>query len=216
MGIDTWEERSRFGLSLTLGGGEATMLDMAEVYGTLANGGVRHNTNPIIEVTDYLGKDIDYGRETTSPVKALEASTAWIISHILMDNQARSQAFGLQSQLVIPNKSVAVKTGTTNEKRDNWTIGYTPSYVTTVWVGNNDNTPMNPLLTSGVTGAAPIWRDVMIELLSTKAEEVPSKPDSVIAVPCYRNSQEYFVAGTEPKTGGCGIIPTLTPTTQPQ
>ena len=120
-------------------------------------------------------------------------------------------AFGPNSSLVIPNKTVSVKTGTSNDKRDNWTIGYTPSYVVTVWVGNNDNSPMNPYLTSGITGAAPIWHDIMTELLKDKPNEAPSKPDTVVSVSCYFGRPEYFLAGTEPKGGRCGPLPSATP-----
>lgn len=214
MGIDTWTERSRFGLSLTLGGGEVTMTDMAELYGTLANLGKRKDLNPILSVTDYAGKTIEKNTAGTF-VQALSPEVSWIMGNILSDNWARTQAFGPNSQLVIPNKTVAVKTGTTNDKRDNWTIGYTPSYVVTVWVGNNDNTPMHPHLTSGITGAAPIWHDIMIELLKDKADETFSKPDGVITMPCYGNRTEYFVKGTEPRDKRCGFIPTTTPSQSP-
>ncbi len=209
MGIDTWTERNRFGLSLTLGGGEVRMTDMAEVYGTLANLGNRVDLNPILSITDYTGHPVD--KTPPSIFRALTSETSWIIGNILNDNWARSQAFGPNSQLVIPGKTVSVKTGTTNDKRDNWTIGYTPSYVVTVWVGNNDNTPMNPYLTSGVTGAAPIWHDIMVELLKDKPDEVVSKPDGVVSLPCYGNKTEYFIRGTEPRDNKCGFIPTISP-----
>ncbi|MCX8009171.1 MAG: penicillin-binding transpeptidase domain-containing protein, partial [Patescibacteria group bacterium] len=203
MGIDTWTERERFGLSLTLGGGEVRMTDMAEVYGTLANLGKRVDLNPILSITDYKGKLIE--KKSVSPISVLSPETSWIVTHILSDNWARSQAFGSNSKLVIPGKTVAVKTGTTNEKRDNWAIGYTPSYVVSVWVGNNDNTPMHPHLTSGVTGAAPIWHDIMQELLKDKQDEIFPKPEGVVAIPCYSNRTEYFIRGTELK-GRCGFI----------
>lgn len=209
MGINTWDDTSRFGLSLTLGGGEVTMIDMAEVYGTLANEGKRVNLSPILEITDYTGKVIQKGNQAI-PVQATSPEIAFIISDILSDNTARTQAFGPNSSLVIPGKTVSVKTGTTNEKRDNWTIGYTPSSVVTVWVGNNDNSPMNPQLASGVTGAAPIWNQVMKEVLKDKPNEVPQRPPSIITVPCYFGRQEYFIAGTEPKGGRCQSFPTPT------
>lgn len=217
MGINTWDDKSRFGLSLALGGGEVTMIDMAEVYGTLANEGKRINLSPILEITDYTGKIIQQGNPTI-PVQATTPEIAWIMSNILSDNAARSQAFGPSSNLVIPGKTVSVKTGTTNEKRDNWTIGYTPSTVVTVWVGNNDNTPMNPLLASGVTGAAPIWQQVMKEILKDRPSEEPVKPSTIISVPCYLGKQEYFAQGTEPKGGRClsWPTPTISPTPKPQ
>lgn len=209
MGIASWFDPSRYGLSLTLGGGEVTMLEMATVYGTLASGGRRVDLMPILEVSDYTGRRI-LKNKSNNGTPAVSPDVAWIMTHILSDNTARAQAFGLNSKLVIPDKTIAVKTGTSNDKRDNWTIGYTPSYVVVVWVGNNDNSPMNPYLTSGVTGAAPIWHDVMQDLLKEKPDETYPKPDTVIAVPCYYGRLEYFVKGTEPKTGRCAPIPTPT------
>lgn len=213
MGIDTWSDPSRFGLSLSLGGGEVTMIDMAEVYGTLANQGIRKDVTPIISISEADGTLTQEGN-TTLPIQATTPEIAWIMSNILSDNTARTQAFGPNSQLVIPGKTVSVKTGTTNEKRDNWTVGYTPSAVVTVWVGNNDNRPMNPVLTSGVTGASPIWQQVMKEVIKDKPDETHPKPEAVIALPCYLNRQEYFVRGTEPSNGRCQTwpIPTATPT----
>ncbi len=214
MGITTWNDPSQYGLSLTLGGGDVTMLDMMKVFGTLANDGKRVDLNPILEVTDYTGHV--YEKNTPAPpVQAVKPEVAWILSNILSDNTARMAAFGPNSSLVIPGKTVSVKTGTTNDKRDNWTIGYTPSYVAAVWVGNNDNSPMNPYLTSGITGAAPIWHDIMTELLKNKPDEVPVKPDTVVSVPCYYGRPEYFIAGTQPVSGQCAPLPTSTPTPTP-
>lgn len=207
MGIDTWKERNRFGLSLTLGGGEVTMIDMAEVYGTLANLGTRVDLIPIQSIENCKGTPLSI--QQPSPVQALSPETAWIITNILSDNWARTQAFGPNSKLVIPGKTVAVKTGTTDQKRDNWTIGYTPSYVVAVWVGNNDNKPMHPYLTSGITGSAPIWHEIMKTLLEERPDEIQLKPDRVIAIPCYGNRVEYFIQGTEPRHW-CGFSPTPT------
>ena len=120
---------------------------------------------------------------------------------------------------MIPGKAVSVKTGTTDDKKDNWTIGYTPNFLTAVWVGNNDNTPMNPALTSGVTGAAPIWNRVMRMLLANQPDLWPIKPDTVIGKQICNDSgtemtkgddgkescaarYEFFIKGTEPKGGG--------------
>lgn len=215
MGIDTWTERNRYGLSLTLGGGEVRMTDMAEVYGTFANEGKRVDLTAIRSITDYAGHEIEKGPQSNT-IQAISSEVAWIMGNILSDNWARSSAFGPNSQLVIPGKTVSVKTGTTNDKRDNWTIGYTPSFVVTVWVGNNDNTPMNPYLTSGITGASPIWHDVVVELLKNKSDEVNPKPDTVISIPCYGNKTEFFIRGTEPKDNRCGFIPTLAPSPSPK
>lgn len=215
MGINTWSaDPSRYGLSLTLGGGEVTMLEMANVYGTLANAGKRNTLEPIIEISDYTGKILEK-KSTPISIDAVKPDVAWIMSNILADNSARTSAFGPNSALVIPGKTVSVKTGTTNDKRDNWTIGYTPSYVAVVWVGNNDNSPMNPHLTSGVTGAAPIWHDIMAALLKDVPDEVNPKPDTIVSLPCYFGKIEYFIAGTQPAGGRCVPIPTVTPTPTP-
>ena len=210
MGIHSWKDPAHYGLSLTLGGGEVTMLEMANVYATLANNGKHVELMPILNVADYTGKVIDE-YESDKGTQVLSPEVSWIMTNILADNQARAQAFGTNSTLVIPNKTVAVKTGTTNDKRDNWTAGYTPSYVSVVWVGNNDNSPMNPYLTSGITGAAPIWHDIMVELLKNMPDEVAIKPEGVLSLPCYFGKTEYFVRGTEPISGRCVPIPTPSP-----
>ncbi len=104
--------------------------------------------------------------------------------------------FGTNSPLVIPNHTVSVKTGTSDNKRDNWTIGYTPSYVVAVWVGNNDNSPMSQNLASGITGAAPIWHRVMENLISSSPDEKIPTPQDIIQKSCL-GKNEYFIKGTE-------------------
>ncbi|OGG04957.1 hypothetical protein A2Z33_06720 [Candidatus Gottesmanbacteria bacterium RBG_16_52_11] len=206
MGIKSWDDTGRFGLSLTLGGGDVTMLDMAAVYGSLANGGKRSDPHPVIEVMDYTGR-ILLKRNNPDTVAATTPEVAWIISSILSDNSARTESFGSNSSLIIPGKTVPVKTGTSNEKRDNWCVGYTPTYVVTVWVGNNDNRPMNPVLTSGVTGASPIWHDIMTELLKDRPDETQPRPDGITSIPCYNGREEYFVKGTETDPSRCKTLP---------
>ncbi len=208
MGIENWNDENRFGLSLTLGGGEVTMLDMNKVYGTLATGGIRHSLTPILKITNWRGEDLPLPIIQES-IRATSDEIAFIISNILSDNNARSPAFGVNSSLVIPGKTVAVKTGTSDSKRDNWTIGYTTDYVTAVWVGNNDNTPMNPSLTSGVTGAAPIWNEIMTNLLKDKPDNPFPLPTTIVSLPCYGRI-EFFIYGTQPK-GGCPLLVTPTP-----
>jgi len=214
MGIGSWTDESRYGLSITLGGGEVTMLDMAEVAGTLANEGKRNDLVPILEVTDYTGKVYERNKPGKG-IQVIKPDIAWIMSNILSDNTARTNAFGPSSALVIPGKTVSVKTGTSNDKRDNWTIGYTPSILAAVWVGNNDNTPMNPYLSSGVTGAAPIWHDIMMELLKDQKDEVPARSDMIVSLPCHFDRPEYFIKGTEPTGGRCAPLPTPTPSPTP-
>ncbi len=200
MGISTFKNPANYGLSLTLGGGEVTMLDMAKAFGVFANSGIRKELISILKVEDRFGhvlkkyqdpnliinlkEPISYPSSLliTGP-KVLSSETAFLISHILLDNNARSQMFGASSSLVIKNngkeKAVSVKTGTTDDKRDNWTIGFTPNFLTVVWVGNNDNTPMHPFLTSGTTGAAPIWNKIMSFILQTQPDLWPKQPEGI-------------------------------------
>lgn len=214
MGITSWIDESRYGLALTLGGGEVTMLDMASVFGTLANLGTRMDLLPITEVSDYTGRILEKNKPNQH-AQAVKPEVAWILTNILSDNNARTAAFGPNSLLVIPGKTVAVKTGTSNDKRDNWTIGYTPNVMTAVWVGNNNNAPMDPYLTSGVTGAAPIWHDIMVEILKDRADEASPRPDGVVSVPCYYGRPEYFLLGTQPASGQCAPLPTPRPSQSP-
>jgi 1A family penicillin-binding protein len=169
MGINTFTDPDRYGLSLTLGGGEVTMLDMATAFGVFANRGYRVNLYPILEVKDAKGKILESGKSKSAIFgkKVLPEEVTFIINDILADNQARAMAFGTNSVLNIPGQTVSVKTGTTNDYRDNWTIGYTPNYLIATWVGNNDNTPMGSVA-SGITGASPIWNEIMSHLLDGK------------------------------------------------
>lgn len=195
MGITTWKNPDDYGLSITLGAAEVTMLDMATVYGTLANKGTKIDLNPILKITDSKGNTLE---EKTVPhgIKILEEGVAFILSDILADNQARSVEFGSNSPLHIPGHYVSVKTGTTDYKKDNWTNGYTNNHVVIVWVGNNDNTPMSPHLASGITGAAPIWHKIMEELLTQNPETKPVPPDEVVQKLC-RGKLEYLLKRTE-------------------
>lgn len=194
MGIKTWKNPDDYGLSITLGAAEVTMLDMATVYGTLANQGNRIDLNPILKITDSRGNTLE---EKTIPhgIQILEKGVAFILSDILADNQARSVEFGSNSPLLIPGHYVSVKTGTTDYKKDNWTNGYTNNYVVVVWVGNNDNTPMSPHLASGITGAAPIWHKIMSGLLSQNPGTKPVPPDEVTQKLC-RGKLEYLLKRT--------------------
>lgn len=156
MGISTLT-RQDYGLSLTLGGGEVTLLEMTNAYATLANNGRRV---PAVAITRILDKDGNEVFRYNQPAgdQVIRAEHAYLISSILSDNEARSPAFGANSVLNLPF-TAAAKTGTTNDFRDNWTLGYTPDLAVGVWVGNADYTPM--VNTSGLTGAAPIWSEYM-------------------------------------------------------
>lgn len=229
MGISTWQDRKRFGLSLTLGGGEVLMTDMAKVYGAFANEGYVTDLNPILEIKNYKGETLYRNTCVLDQIgcfrkKVLDSKVAYLISNILSDNTARTPAFGPMSTLVIPNQEVAVKTGTTNNLRDNWTFGYTTDRLVAVWVGNNDNTSMS-YVASGVTGASSIWNTIMRSVLDDKNPHTFAVPPGVIKTAtcvgqnkqncngCPGVKEEYYVIGTEPRTP-CNIAKTDTTTTK--
>lgn len=212
MGLDsmepTQENMNNLGLSASLGGGETTLLHLAQAYGVFANGGRKVELEGIMEINDFNGKKI-YKKGKPKEKEVLSPDISFLISHILSDNNARMDAFGPSSYLNVPSKTVAVKTGTTNDKRDNWAVGYTKNVVLGVWVGNNDNSPMNQKISSGATGASPIWHDVMVELLKKYKDGIIDKPDNVKAVEIdsylgglpkdgQGKRSEYFIEGTEP------------------
>ena len=173
------------------------LVDMATAFGVLANQGYRMDTTPLIQLEDAYGNFIYEPNKNKR--KVLNEGITYIISDILADNFARQLAFGSRSILEIPGFRVAVKTGTTDDKKDNLAIGYTPEFVVAVWVGNNNNEPMNRYLTSGVTGATPIWHRMMSYLLNNYGSENAwySKPENVVEKKCYFGRVEYFLAGTE-------------------
>jgi len=154
MGISTLT-REDYGLSLTLGGGEVTLIDMTEAFATFANGGRKMSPYAISRIIDH-NNEVVYEYEIQSGEEVLRPEHAYLISSILSDNNARAPMFGTNSLLNLPFQ-VAAKTGTTNDFRDNWTMGYTPDVAVGVWVGNADWTPMQD--TTGLSGAAPIWNE---------------------------------------------------------
>ncbi len=172
LGISTLTDISRYGLTLVIGGGEVSLLDMTSAYGVFANKGVRNSPTGILKIEDVNGKILEEFKPNERVV--LPPNIALIISDILSDNEARAPTFGLNSVLRVPGREVAVKTGTTNNNKDAWTIGYTPSVVTGVWVGNNDNKPMKK---GGAAMAGPIWNKFMIETLKSMPNEKFEKPD---------------------------------------
>ncbi len=228
-GITTFKDPKNYGLSLALGGGEVKMTEMTKAFSAFPNRGKVKDLISILKIVDknnktlYEYKDPNFVKDVKKPlaypnffsipgIKVISEATAFLISHILLDNNARSTAFGSSSYLVIPGKAVSVKTGTTDDKKDNWTIGYTPNFLVAVWVGNNDNKPMHPYLTSGVTGAAPIWNRIMSYLLKNQPDLWPIKPENVVGYQvCWETGEiktegkdcpdrfEYLIKGTEPK-----------------
>lgn len=209
MGITTFTDRDRFGLALTLGGGETKLLELTNAFGVFASKGKYHKATPILEVKDSYGRVLytnnDGGR------KVLSEEVAFLISDILSDDGARSAVFGPRSLLYIPGHQVAVKTGTTDDKRDNYAIGFTSEIVAGVWVGNNNNEKMNPYVASGITGATPIWREFMLTYLEDKEPVEFEPPETVEKIIIdeltgmlpfgdFYSRPEWFIEGTEPTT----------------
>jgi penicillin-binding protein 1C len=205
----TQDNLSRFGLSITLGGGEVSLLDLSNAFAVFARGGIRKEPVSILEIKDNKNKVI-FSAKPSNETKVFSPEISFIISHILTDNNARSAEFGLNSYLNVSGKTVAVKTGTTNDKRDNWAVGYTKNITVGTWVGNNDNSVMDPRIASGETGASPIWHNLMVTLLKTYKDGIMDKPDKVKAIqidPLFgglpkdgsQTRSEYFIDGTEPK-----------------
>jgi 1A family penicillin-binding protein len=206
LGISTFGQPDRYGLSLTLGGGEVRLLDMALAYSAFANGGLKVDPVAVLQVSDAQGQVLY--RQTPQPgQQVLDPRAAYLITSILSDNKARAPAFGEYSMLRL-NRPAAAKTGTTTDWRDNWTIGYTPDLVTGVWVGNADNKPMERV--SGITGAGPIWHDFMQEALKGRPSRDFTRPDGLIDLDvcatsgllptpyCPYTKREVFIAGTQP------------------
>jgi membrane peptidoglycan carboxypeptidase len=222
LGVTTLQDESRYGLSLVLGGGEVRPIDMATVYGTFANAGIRVTPKSILKVTDRYGKDITPA-STSTPQTVLDPRIAYMITSILADDSSRQPEFPAAGPLTLGGRTVAAKTGTTNDFRDNWTVGYTPSLVTAVWVGNNDHTAM--INVDGITGAAPIWHDYMTAvLIGTPAEAFPQPTGVTVAKVCASGGlanpwdfgyNEVFMSGTLPSIRCSTAPPAPTPPTLP-
>lgn len=204
----TSENMSRFGLSVTLGGGEIRLIELASAYGVLATGGIRHNPVAILKVVDQKGKTL-FEYKPTQGKRVLGEDIAFLVTSILSDNDARKAIFGERSHLNISGKSVFAKTGTTDDKRDNWTFGGSRSRIVGAWVGNNDNSPMHPSLASGVTGAAPIWNRLIKEAIKGLPDEPFIKPGNIVEMEIdafggglprseFPIRKEFFIKGTEP------------------
>ncbi len=232
MGISTWtNDSSQYGLSLTLGGAEVTPLDMAVAYAVFANGGQQIAPISILSVENSAGESL-LELPPEPPLQVLDPRVAYLISDMLDDDDARVPAMGRDNPLALPFPAAA-KTGTTNDFRDNWTMGYTPGLVVAVWTGNTDNSEM--LNISGLTGAAPLWSDYMqavygnyelLAALATNGSEPPTEfiqpeglekrplcsiPSITIgATECAPGGDEWFLIETEaeaaPTPDGDGVI----------
>ncbi len=224
LGITTLTRRNTYGLSLTLGGGEVTLLDMVYANSVFANGGTMSGTpaaqtqsgfrelDPVVllRVEDGHGRVLEEFR-TPERRQVLDPRYAYLVTSILSDNEARAPFFGANNPLALPGRLVAAKTGTTDDQRDNWTIGFTPDLVVGVWVGNSDNSRMGRGA-FGSSMAAPIWNAYMRETLGNRPAQPFPEPSGLVRVKvcqpsgllptptCPQTREELFIAGTEPKT----------------
>lgn len=233
-GIDTLgNDASHYGLSLVLGSGEIPLLEMTDAYAVFADQGLYHQPNAILEIKDKYGNTVDSPQPnlwqaflnlfnpatmsqplaTNQARSVISDDTAYLISSILSDNNARAEEFG---NLLTISRTAAVKTGTTSDFKDSLTIGYTPSIVVGVWVGNNDNSQMDNV--AGSVGAAPIWRLLMENFLRGKPLESFIQPPGIVKLPfcvvptpgtpiATASGTEYFIQGTQPQD-----CPSPTPT----
>ncbi len=206
LGISTLGEPDEYDLSFALGGGPVRLLDLTAAYAAFANGGSRITPGLILDVRDAAG-NVVYTAVPDKPIHVLDERVAWLISDILSDNEARQLSFGPNSVLNL-DRPAAVKTGTTNDFHDNWTVGYTPDLVVGVWVGNADSEPMENV--SGVSGAGPIWHYFMRAALAGQPETNFVQPPGLVQVEicalsgllpgddCPYRRREWFLAGTQP------------------
>lgn len=203
LGIDGVTKDKDYGLSLALGSAETKLVDMTNAYAAFANSGQQFDPITVKQISDKFGKRIFYANN--APKTAIGSAGAYLISDILSDNSARAPIFG--GSLTVPNRTAAVKTGTTDDSRDAWTIGYTPSLALGVWVGNNDNSVMQ----NGGSGmAGPIWRETLGDSLKNTKDEKFQVPSNIVQRAVCRGSgglasgsgantyMEYFKAGALP------------------
>ncbi len=177
MGITSDINTDRCGLSLVLGGCEVRLVDHVSAMGVFANLGVKHDHTPILKITDSRGEVLEEWKENTGNL-VLDPEIAYQIVDIMTDNESRAYVFGSRSPLILPGRVVGAKTGTTQQWRDGWTLGYTPSLAAGVWVGNNDYSPMRAGA-DGVIVAAPIWNQFMREALADTPAEKFDEPNGI-------------------------------------
>jgi 1A family penicillin-binding protein len=205
MGITAVQQDADYGLSLALGVAEAPLMQMTNAYAAFANGGQQYSPTIINKIDNKFNGEVFTARE--EPKEVLSQQGAFLISSILSDNNARAPIFG--SSLTVWGRTAAVKTGTTEEARDAWTIGYTPQLVVGVWVGNNDNAPM---LNGGSSMAGPIWVNTIAEALEGVQDTPFAVPSGIVQRPvCFANGgladqagtntyNEYFISWALPTT----------------
>jgi len=195
MGIKGLSDSNRYGLTLVLGGGEVSLLDLTGAYSAFANDGIKNDPISIQKVEDKSGMVLE--EATRSPRTVLDPKIAREITDILSDNVARTPSYGVDSPLKIAGRSVAVKTGTTNDYKDAWIVGYAPNLAVGVWAGNNDNTPMEKKVAGFIV--APLWHDFIVKALEKLPNEKfqPMDPIPQTTKPALRGlwqgGNEFFV-----------------------
>jgi penicillin-binding protein 1C len=206
LGIASLGDPNEFDLSLALGGGQMSLLELTSAYATLANRGYYPGNYTILDIRDADG-NLLYTQEKARQTQVFDERVAWLISDILNDDQARQIGFGLNSTLKL-DRPVAVKTGTTSNFHDNWTVGYTPSLVVGVWVGNSNYQAMQDV--NGLTGAAPIWQETLRAILQNRPAQAFVRPPDMLQLNvctysgllptsfCDRTHLEWFIPGTQP------------------
>jgi membrane carboxypeptidase/penicillin-binding protein PbpC len=206
LGIDSLSSPQEYDLSLALGGGQMSLLEVSTAYAAFANEGKFTDHFSILEIRDADG-NLLYEQKRNTPIQAVDSRVAWLINNILSDDTARQTGFGLNSILKI-DRPAAVKTGTTTNFHDNWTIGYTPDLLVGVWVGNSNYEAMHNV--TGLTGAAPIWHEVMRSILEGKPAQAFIQPTGMVqaeicdlsgllATPqCPHVKKEWYIEGTQP------------------
>lgn len=207
LGITSLKDAASYNLSLALGGGNVSLLDLTKAYASFPNSGYKVEPYFIQEIRDNNGKVL-YNHQSLPPIKVLDERIAWLVTDILSDDNSRVLGFGLNSTLRL-DQPAAVKTGTTSNFHDNWTIGYTPNLVVGVWAGNANQEPMWNV--TGLTGAAPVWHQ-FIRQVSQKSENSGfHRPNGLVQIEvcnlsgflptenCPFNKMEWFIEGTEPR-----------------
>ena len=185
MGIDSLTDPDRYGLTLVLGGGEVSLLEMTGAYAVFANNGVRNPPIGILKVEDKSGNVLEEYRDESKQV--LDKNIALLISDVLSDNKARTPAFGAGSPLYFPGRPVAAKTGTTNDYKDAWVLGYAPGIAVGAWFGNNDNTPMEKMVAGFIV--APMWNEFLTEVFKDLPKEDFEKPKNIKGNKPFLNGQ---------------------------
>lgn len=208
LGITALDESRDYGLPLAIGSGEVPLLQMTNAYAALANQGKLHDTSIVLSINDKYNKRV-YAAKAANATQGISQAGAYLISDILSDNAAKAPIFG--DSLVVPGRTAAVKTGTTDNNRDAWTIGYTPSLAVGVWVGNNDN----DIMYNGGSGmAGPIWRGTMSDVLAGQANEEFVRPANIIQrSTCYSNhglATNSITNGTYDEYYLSSALPTVT------